>query len=110
MRILQLVQMGTMAFHAWQSTLKDKGKPDQIIFDLDPDEGVPFEAVKLAAEDIRNRLKKTGLISFPRLSGGKGIHVVVPIEPDHDWDEVKEFARKFSGHMAREVPDATWPI
>lgn len=104
--ILQLVQMGTMEFHAWQSTLKDKGKPDQIIFDLDPDEGVPFEAVKLAAEDIRNRLKKIGLVSFPRLSGGKGIHVVAPIKPDHDWDEVKEFAREFSENMAREVPDA----
>ncbi|SOD22328.1 DNA ligase D [Nitrosomonas ureae] len=104
--ILQLVQMGTMEFHAWQSTLKDKGKPDQIIFDLDPDEGVPFEAVKLAAEDIRNRLKKIGLVSFPRLSGGKGVHVVAPIEPDHDWDEVKEFAREFSENMAREVPDA----
>lgn len=104
--ILQLVQMGTMEFHAWQSTLKDKGKPDQIIFDLDPDEGVPFEAVKLAAEDILNRLKKIGLVSFPRLSGGKGVHVVAPIEPDHDWDEVKEFAREFSENMAREVPDA----
>ena len=98
--------MGTMEFHAWQSTLEDKGKPDQIIFDLDPDEGIPFEAVKLAAEDIRNRLKKIDLISFPRLSGGKGVHVVVPIEPDHDWDEVKEFAREFSENMAREVPDA----
>src|SRR5687768_1882301 len=84
--------MGTMEFHAWLSTLKDKGKPDQIIIDLDPDEGVPFEAVKLAAEDIRNHLKKIGLVLFPRLSGGKGIHVVVPIQPDHDWDEVKEFA------------------
>lgn len=104
--ILQLAQMGTMEFHAWQSTLKDKGKSNQIIFDLDPDEGVPFEAVKLAAEDIRNRLKKIGLVSYPRLSGGKGVHVVAPIEPDHDWDEVKEFAREFSENMAREVPDA----
>lgn len=104
--ILQLAQMGTMEFHAWQSTLKDKGKPDQIIFDLDPDEGVPFEAVKLAAQDIRNRLKKIGLVSFPRLSGGKGVHVVAPIKPDQNWDEVKEFAREFSEHMAREVPDA----
>ncbi|PSJ15969.1 DNA ligase D [Nitrosomonas supralitoralis] len=104
--IVQLAQMGTMEFHAWQSTLKDKGKPDQIIFDLDPDEGVPFEAVKLAAGDIRNRLKKIGLVSFPRLSGGKGVHVVAPIKPDHNWDEVKEFAREFSENMARDVPDA----
>jgi len=104
--ILQLAQMGTMEFHAWQNKLKDKGKPDQIIFDLDPDEYVPFEAVKLAAEDIHNRLKKIGLDSFPRLSGGKGVHVVAPIKPVHDWKEVKQFAREFSENMAREVPDA----
>lgn len=104
--ILQLAQMGTMEFHAWQNKLKDKGKPDQIIFDLDPDESVPFEAVKSAAEDIHNSLKKIGLDSFPRLSGGKGVHVVAPIKPVHDWKEVKEFAREFSENMAREVPDA----
>ena len=104
--ILQLVQMGTMEFHAWQSSLSNQGKPDQIIFDLDPDAGVPFEAVKLAALDIRNRLKKIGLVSFPRLSGGKGIHVVAPIRPEHGWEEIKEFARGFGETMAREIPAA----
>ncbi|SFM94996.1 DNA ligase D [Nitrosomonas communis] len=104
--ILQLAQMGTIEFHAWQSTLEHEGKPDQIIFDLDPDEGIPFEAVKLAAEDIRNRLEKVGLVSFPRLSGGKGVHIVVPIKPEHEWDEIKEFTREFSENMAREVPEA----
>lgn len=104
--LLQLVQMGTTEFHAWQSKLSDKGKPDQIIFDLDPDEGVPFEAVKLAAEDIRARLKKLKLVSFPRISGGKGIHVVVPIKPEYGWDEVKEFARNFAEGMAKDAPVA----
>lgn len=104
--ILQLVQMGTMEFHAWQSSLSNQGKPDQIIFDLDPDAGVPFEAVKLAAQDIRNRLKKLGLASFPRLSGGKGIHVVAPIKPDHGWEEIKEFARGFAETMVRAIPAA----
>lgn len=104
--IVQLVQMGTMEFHAWQSSLSNQGKPDQIIFDLDPDAGVPFEAVKLAAQDIRNRLKQLHLVSFPRLSGGKGIHVVAPIKPEHGWEEVKEFARDFAETMAREIPAA----
>lgn len=104
--LLQLVQMGTMEFHAWQSSISNQGKPDQIIFDLDPDAGVPFEAVKLAAQDIRNRLKKLGLVSFPRLSGGKGIHVVAPIKPEHGWEEIKEFARHFAETMVREIPGA----
>ncbi len=104
--IVQLAQMGTMEFHAWQSRLSSKGKPDQIIFDLDPDEGVPFEAVKLAAEDIRARLKKMKLESFARLSGGKGVHVVVPIKPEHSWDDIKEFARGFAEQMAKDVPEA----
>lgn len=104
--ILQLVQMGTIEFHGWQSTLAHKGKPDQIIFDLDPDPTVPFEAVKLAAEDIRVRLASRKLASFARLSGGKGIHVVVPIRPEHDWGKVKDYARSFAEEMAREAPEA----
>lgn len=104
--LIQLVQMGTFEFHGWQSKLVDKGKPDQIIFDLDPDPDVPFEAVKLAAEDIRQRLKKMKLVSFARLSGGKGVHVVAPIQPEHNWDEVKEFARGFAEKMAKDVPTA----
>jgi bifunctional non-homologous end joining protein LigD len=104
--ILQLVQMGTVEFHAWQSSLSHQGKPDQVIFDLDPDAGVPFEAVKLAALDVRNRLKQLSLVSFPRLSGGKGIHVVAPIKPEHGWEEIKEFSRGFAETMAREIPGA----
>ena len=104
--LLQLVQMGTIEFHAWQSSLSNQGKPDQIIFDLDPDAGIPFDAVKLAALDIRNRLRKLGLVSFPRLSGGKGIHVVAPIKPEHGWEEIKEFARDFAETMTRDLPVA----
>lgn len=103
--LIQLVQMGALEFHGWQSRVSEQGKPNQIIFDLDPDPSVPFEAVRLAAEDIRARLKKLDLVSFPRLSGGKGVHVVVPIEPDHNQDEVKEFARRFAEAMATEMPD-----
>jgi len=104
--LMQLVQMGTMEFHAWQSLVGDTDKATQIIFDLDPDEGVPFEAVKLAAQDIRARLKKLKLESFARLSGGKGVHVVVPIKPKYEWDDVKEFARGFAEQMAADTPEA----
>ena len=103
--LIQLAQMGSIEFHAWQSLVQDKGKPSQIIFDLDPDEKVPFAAVKMAAEDIRRRLKKRGLVSYPRVTGGKGIHVVAPIMADHDWDDIKEWVRDFGEEMEHDLPD-----
>lgn len=104
--LLQLVQMGSIEFHAWQSKVDNIGKPDQIIFDLDPAEGIPFEAIKLAAKDVRKRLSKTGLESFPRLSGGKGIHIVVPIVPEYGWNEIKAFAQDFARQMEKAAPSA----
>lgn len=104
--IIELAQMGTIEFHAWQSKVKTAGKPDQMIFDLDPHESVPFEAVKLAAQDVRNRLKDRGLESFPRLTGGKGIHVVVPLKPKLGWEEVKAFTQKFALQMQYDAPEA----
>ncbi|MBA3755017.1 MAG: DNA ligase D, partial [Nitrosomonas sp.] len=104
--LLQLVQMGTIEFHVWQSRVENIVKPEQIIFDLDPGENVPFEAIKLAAEDIRRRLKKLNLESFPRLSGGKGIHVTIPLKIKHSWDEIKNLTQKFAKQMERDTPDA----
>jgi bifunctional non-homologous end joining protein LigD len=98
--------MGTIEFHAWQSRIENIGRPDQIIFDLDPGENVPFDAVKLAAEDVRRRLENLNLESFPRLSGGKGIHVAVPLKTKYSWDEIKNFTQKFARQMARDTPDA----
>ncbi|MCC7090578.1 MAG: DNA ligase D [Nitrosomonas sp.] len=104
--VLELVQMGTIEFHVWQSRVQMIDKPEQIIFDLDPGEHVPFDAIKLAAEDVRRRLQQLGLESFPRLSGGKGIHVAVPLKPNHGWDGIKRFCRRFAQHMERDAPDA----
>lgn len=101
---IELVQMNAIEFHAWQSHIDKINKPDQIIFDLDPAEGVPFEAVKLAAEDIRRRLKQMKLESFPRLSGGKGIHVVLAIEPKYSFDQIKDFSLDFAKTMERDMP------
>src|SRR5690606_971911 len=76
--ILACVQMGTIEFHGWGSRVEDVEKPDRMIFDLDPDEGLDFADVRKAAADIRKRLSDLGLTSFPMLTGGKGVHVVVP--------------------------------
>lgn len=102
--ILELVQFGAIEFHAWQSTVSDISRPDQIIIDLDPGEGVPFEAVKLAAIDVRNRLKNFGIISFPRLSGGKGLHVSVPLKARMPWHEVKQFTYRLAKQMEHDAP------
>jgi bifunctional non-homologous end joining protein LigD len=104
--IIELAQMGTIEFHAWQSKVKNIGKPDQIIFDLDPSSEVPFEAVKLAALDVRNRLETHGLQSFARITGGKGIHIVAPIMPKHNWDKIKKFTQDLALQMQNETPAA----
>lgn len=104
--IIELAQMGTIEFHAWQSRVKNLEKPDQIIFDLDPADDVPFEAVRLGAHDVRKRLKHYGLESFPRLTGGKGIHIVAPIKPEHDFQDIKNFTKALALDMQHDAPDA----
>ncbi|WP_371809701.1 DNA primase small subunit domain-containing protein [Croceicoccus sp. YJ47] len=76
-----------------------------MIFDLDPDEAVDFADVKKAASDIRDRLADIGLVSFAMLSGGKGVHVVVPLSPAHGWDAHKDFARRFAEALSMAEPD-----
>jgi len=103
--ILACVQMGTIEFHGWGSRVDDVEKPDRMIFDLDPDEGLDFEDVKRAARDIRKRLADLGLVSFAMLSGGKGIHVVVPLMPGHDWETHKDFSKRFAEAMSMAEPE-----
>ena len=103
--ILACVQMGTIEFHGWGSRSGDVEAPDQMIFDLDPDEGLGFAEVKQAAEDIRRHLAELGLAAFAMLSGGKGVHVVVPLTTGHSWDEHKDFARRFAEAMAAAEPE-----
>ena len=76
-----------------------------MIFDLDPDEGLDFGDCKTAAEDIRDRLADLGLVSFAMLSGGKGVHVVVPLDPGHSWEVHKDFARRFAEALSMAEPD-----
>ncbi|HEU4651187.1 MAG TPA: non-homologous end-joining DNA ligase, partial [Croceibacterium sp.] len=103
--ILACVQMGTIEFHGWGSKASDVEAPDRMVFDLDPDLGLDFAAVKQAAEDIRDRLADLGLASFAMLSGGKGVHVVVPLTPGHSWEQHKDFAHRFAEALAIAEPD-----
>ena len=103
--ILQCVQMGTIEFHGWCARSDDVEAPDRMIFDLDPDEGLGFEEVKQAARDIRDRLADLGLVSFAMLSGGKGVHVIVPLRSGHTWDAHKDFAKRFAEALSLAEPD-----
>ena len=103
--LLACVQMGTIEFHGWASRADAVEKPDRMIFDLDPDEGLDFDIVKHAAADIRDHLTDIGLVSFAMLSGGKGVHVVVPLTPGHDWDTHKDFASRFAQALSAAEPE-----
>jgi bifunctional non-homologous end joining protein LigD len=103
--LVACVQMGTIEFHGWGSTVAALEKPDRLVFDLDPDVGLDFAAVKKAAEDLKNHLAEIGLTSFPLLSGGKGVHVVVPLKPDAEWPAVKDFADRFARALAQAEPE-----
>lgn len=103
--LLACVQMGTIEFHGWGSKASEVEAPDRMVFDLDPDEALDFAEVTRAARDIRKRLADLGLASFALLSGGKGVHVVVPLTPGHSWDAHKDFAKRFAEAMALAEPD-----
>ncbi|KPP92192.1 DNA ligase D [Erythrobacter sp. HL-111] len=103
--ILQCVQMGTIEFHGWGARTSEVEAPDRMVFDLDPDEGLDFGDVKGAARDIRDRLADLGLASFAMLTGGKGVHVVVPLVPGHSWEAHKDFARRFAEALSLAEPE-----
>ena len=103
--LIAAAQMGVLELHLWGSHEPDVEKPDRMVFDLDPDEGLNFGDVKKAAIDVKKRLEKLGLKSLPMVTGGKGIHIVVPLKPGHSWDEHREFAEAIARLMADEEPD-----
>ncbi len=102
--LVSLVQMGVLEIHPWPARKDKLERPDYLVFDLDPGEGVEWRAVVQGAKDIRARLESVGLISYLRTSGGKGLHVVVPIARRHAWDELKQFAKSVADTMTREAP------
>jgi len=103
--IAALVQIGAVEIHIWGSIIDALETPDQIVFDLDPDEGLDVEAVRRATQDVKDRLDALKLPSFLKTSGGKGFHIVVPLKPKADWAAVKDFAHDFAHAMAEASPD-----
>src|SRR6476469_1800874 len=103
--LLACVQMGTVEFHGWGSKVEKVEYPDRLVFDLDPDIGLDFNKVKEAAVRLKALLGDLGLKTFPLLSGGKGIHVVAPLDQSKDWPTVKSFAERFTRAIAEAEPE-----
>ncbi|CAB3776740.1 DNA ligase D [Paraburkholderia fynbosensis] len=97
-------QMGTVEFHTWNALAANIEKPDRMVFDLDPDAGLGWERMIEAAQLTRSLLDELGLKSFCKTSGGKGLHVVVPLAKQAGWDEVKDFSQAIAQHMAATLP------
>jgi bifunctional non-homologous end joining protein LigD len=103
--LMTCVQMGSIEFHGWGSRVEDVERPDRLVFDIDPDEGLEFEHVRKAARDLKRYLADMGLQTFPMLTGGKGVHVIVPLTPEAEWPAVKDFAQRFCVALATAEPD-----
>ena len=102
--LVGLGQMGVLELHPWGSSNKTLEQPDRLIIDLDPDESLPWKRLVASAVEVRDLMKHLGLESFVKSTGGKGIHVVAPIEPQHEWPAIKEFAHHFVLMMERANP------
>ncbi len=100
--VMALVQMNVIEIHPWGSTIADLEHPDRLVFDLDPDIGVEWPRVKKAALLLRERLQTVGLESFLRTTGGKGLHVVVPLNPRPDWNTAKAFSHALARTLEQE--------
>jgi bifunctional non-homologous end joining protein LigD len=103
--VISAVQNGAVEFHTWGASVPDVKHPDRITIDLDPGPGVPWKALVAAAGLTRTLLDGLGLTSFLKTTGGKGLHVVAPIQPQLGWDEVKEFTRLIAATLARARPE-----
>ncbi|HEX8574630.1 MAG TPA: non-homologous end-joining DNA ligase [Allosphingosinicella sp.] len=103
--ILACVEAKVVEFHAWGCRIGDVERPDRVAIDLDPGEGIGFPEVREAALQVRQSLEAIGLESWPLLTGGKGVHVVVPIRRSGDWDSVRGFAHRFCAALAGLLPD-----
>ncbi|HVQ28623.1 MAG TPA: DNA ligase D, partial [Vicinamibacteria bacterium] len=102
--LVALAQAGILEIHPWNSRVARLEEPDQVIFDLDPDEDLPFSRVTAAARSVRALLTELGLESFVKTTGGKGLHVCVPLQPEHGWEALEEFTRGVALRLARDEP------
>ena len=102
--LIQLVQLGVLEFHVWGSRAERLETPDIVVFDLDPGPAVAWKDVVTTALVLRERLAELGLNSYARFTGGKGIHVVVPLTPKASWDDVKNFSLAVAEEFVRKAP------
>lgn len=100
--VIALVQTGALELHVWGSRVDDVEHPDILVFDLDPGPEVSLSEMLRVARDLRDRLAHLELESFPRTTGGKGLHLVVPIVPEHDWEQVKKFCQAVAQAQAQD--------
>ncbi|ABX42101.1 DNA ligase D [Lachnoclostridium phytofermentans] len=103
--LISEVQMGTLEFHTWGSRIDELEKPDVMVFDLDPDEGMDLSQVRQGVLDVRSILNELCLNSYLKTSGGKGYHVVVPLKPVVNWNVFNDFARRVAEVMEKKWPD-----
>ena len=103
--LISEAQMGTLEFHTWGSSVEQLEKPDIMVFDLDPDEGMKIDRVRQGVEDIKSILDELNLNSYLKISGGKGYHVVVPLKPTAYWDKFHDFAKQTAEVMENKWPD-----
>ena len=103
--LLAVVQMNTVELHTWNATADKIERPDRLVIDLDPGEGVPWAKVQEAAQLTRTLLTELALVPFLKTSGGKGLHVVVPIKRLYDWDAVKDFSRALTEGLTAQQSD-----
>ncbi|HXS31360.1 MAG TPA: DNA ligase D, partial [Steroidobacteraceae bacterium] len=102
--LLSAAQMNTVELHTWNATADDIEHPDRMIFDLDPGKGVGWDEIRDGARLVRSMLQELKLAAFLKSSGGKGLHVVVPLKPEHDWVTVKGFSQAIVQHLAQVIP------
>jgi bifunctional non-homologous end joining protein LigD len=102
--LIGLAQMNALEFHPWGSTAAMPESPDRLVFDLDPGAGVSWKQTVEGAAMVREALGQIGLQGFARISGGKGVHIVVPLKPIHDWDQAKSFTKAFADTLVRIAP------
>ena len=103
--IVGCAKVQTVEFHGWGSRARSVETPDRLVIDLDPDPKLGFDKVKEAAFQVQRSFEALGLESFALLSGGKGIHVIVPLDPVAEWDEVRDFAKSFCTALAEAAPE-----
>lgn len=103
--LLGLVDIGVVEIHPWQATVDDVEHPDLLVFDLDPGEGIEWDFVVETAFRLRDLLDQEGLDSWPKLTGGKGLHLMVPIKPTMAWNPAHDYAREIAERLASTDPD-----